>query len=129
MRLKILLPDRLCLDLEVMRIVAEGPDGAFGMLPHHIDYVSQLAPGILTYEETGGQVRYAGIHSGTLVKVGGEVLVSTSGAVLGDDLQTVQQRAQADFRAAEQNERAARAALARLEAQIVRRFLELEQAL
>ena len=89
MRLKILLPDRLCLDLEVVRIVAEGPDGAFGMLPHHIDYVSQLAPGILTYEETGGQVRYAGIHSGTLVKVGDEVLVSTSGAVLGDDVEDV----------------------------------------
>ncbi len=127
MRLRIILPDRLCLDKRVRRIVAEAPDGAFGMLPNHIDFVSQLVPGILVYEDTDGRDRYAGIHAGTLVKIGDDVLVSTANAVLGDDLDTVQRRARAAFREAEESERSARSALARLEAQMVRHFLELEQ--
>ncbi|MCV2872642.1 F0F1 ATP synthase subunit epsilon [Defluviimonas sp. WL0050] len=127
MRLRIILPERICLDREVRRIVAEAPDGAFGMLPNHIDFVSQLAPGILVYEDAEGHERYAGVHAGTLIKVGDDVLVSTVGAVLGNDLDIVQQHARAAFRAAEESERTARSALARLEAQIVRRFLELEK--
>lgn len=127
MRLRIILPDRLRLDTEVRRIVAEAPDGAFGMLPNHIDFVSQLVPGILVYDDAEGREHYAGIHAGTLVKVGAEVLVATSDSVLGDDLETVRRRAGEVFRKAEESERAARSALARLEAEMVRRFLELEQ--
>jgi len=126
MRLRVILPDRVRLDAEVRRIVAEAPDGSFGILPRHIDFVSELAPGILVYEDVAGVEHYAGIRAGTLVKVGDMVLVSTTNAVVGDDLDTVQRRAVAAFRRAEEGERAARSALARLEAQMVRRFLELE---
>lgn len=128
MRLRIFLPDRLCLDRDIRRIVAEAPDGVFGMLPNHIDFVSQLVPGILVYEDAEGRERYAGIHAGTLIKVGDDVMVCTANAVLGDDLDTVQHHARAAFHATEESERTARSALARLEAQIVRRFLELEKA-
>lgn len=128
MRLRIVLPDRLRLDAEVRRIVAEAPDGAFGLLPNHIDFVSALAPGILVYEDPEGREHYAGIQAGTLVKIGDEVRVATANAVLGDDLESLQRRARDVFREAEERERAARSALARLEAQMVRRFLELEQA-
>lgn len=127
MRLRIVLPDRLRLDTEVRRIVAEAPDGSFGLLPNHIDFVSALAPGILVYEDTEGWEHYAGIQAGTLVKIGDEVRVATANAVLGDDLETLQRRARTVFREAEERERTARSALARLEAQMVRRFLELEQ--
>lgn len=127
MRLRIVLPDRLRLDTEVRRIVAEAPDGSFGLLPNHIDFVSALAPGILVYEDTEGREHYAGIQTGTLVKIGDEVRVATANAVFGDDLETLQRRARTVFREAEERERTARSALARLEAQMVRRFLELEQ--
>ncbi len=127
MRLRIVLPDRIRLDVEVRRIVAEAPDGSFGLLPNHIDFVSALAPGILVYEDSAGRERYAGIQAGTLVKIGDEVRIATANAVLGDDLEILQRRARTVFREAEERERAARSALARLEAQMVRRFLELEQ--
>lgn len=127
MRLRIVLPDRLRLDTEVRRIVAEAPNGSFGLLPDHIDVVSALAPGILVYEDAEGREHYAGIQSGTLVKIGDEVRVATANAVLGDDLESLQRRVREVFREAEERERDARSALARLEAQMVRRFLELEQ--
>ncbi len=126
MRLKIIMPSRVCLDIPVRRVVAEAPDGSFGMLPRHIDYVSQLAPGIVVFEDQDGQERYAAINSGTLVKCGDDVLVSTRNAILGDDLEGLQQRVGLEFRAIGETERTARSALARLEAEIVRRFQNLE---
>lgn len=125
MRLKVITPNRIVLDEPVQRIVAEGPDGAFGMLPRHIDFVTQLVPGIVVYDN--GREHYAGINSGTLVKCGEDVLVSTRNAVLSDDLETLRRRVDREFRQLDQTERAARAALVRLEAQMVRRLRELDQ--
>lgn len=122
MRLKIVTPREICLDVPVLRIVAEEPDGFFGMLPNHIDFVSQLVPGILVYEGEDGVERYVGINSGTLVKCGSEVLVSARNAVLGNDLRTVRQRVAEDLRKLEETERTERSALARLEADMIRRL-------
>ena len=76
----------VCVDRTVRRIVAEGPDGCFGMLPGHIDFVSELVPGILVYETEDGAERFVAVNAGTLVKCGGEVRVAVRGAVEGDDL-------------------------------------------
>ena len=51
MNLKILLPFQILADKAgVSRIVAETREGSFGLLPHRLDCVAALAPGILTYE-------------------------------------------------------------------------------
>lgn len=126
MRLRIVTPREIRLDVAVRRIVAEAPGGAFGMLPNHIDYVSQLAAGLLVYEGTDGRERYAGLTQGTLVKQGEEVLVSTRNAILGDDPAAVRARVAEEFRRIEETERAERAALARLELELVRQFRELD---
>ena len=127
MRLRVITPQRTVLDTEATRIVAEAPDGAFGMLPRHADYVSLLAPGILTYETDDGAEHYVGVNSGTLVKCGAEVLVSVMGAVKSDRLETLGARVAQEFRAEDEEERSARSALTRLEAGMLRRFLELER--
>ena len=126
MRLRIVTPREIRLDVAVRRIVAEAPDGAFGMLPNHIDYVSQLAAGLIVYEDTDGRERYVGLTQGTLVKQGEEVLVSTRNAILGDDPAAVRARVAEEFRRIEETERAERAALARLELELVRQFRELD---
>ena len=56
MHLKILLPFQIFADKPgVTRIVAETLEGSFGLLPHRLDCVAALSPGILTYEtETEG---------------------------------------------------------------------------
>ena len=51
MNLKVLLPFQIFAEKTgVSRIVAETREGSFGLLPHRLDCVAALAPGILTYE-------------------------------------------------------------------------------
>lgn len=118
----------VCIDRPVRRIVAEAPDGHFGMLPGHIDFVSELVPGILLYEPEEGGERFVAVNSGTLVKCGSDVRVAVRGAVEGDDLGALRARVEAEFRQHDEEEREGRAALARLEASMIRRFRELGMA-
>ncbi len=125
MRLEVITPMAVCVDRPVRRIVAEGPEGHFGMLPGHVDYVSELVPGILLYETDSGAECFVAVNSGTLVKCGDEVRVAVRGAVEGDDLAELRARVEAEFRHQDEQERDARAALARLEASMIRRLREL----
>ena len=61
MTLKVLLPFQIFAERAgVSRIVAETREGSFGLLPHRLDCVAALAPGILTYEtEADGEVYVA----------------------------------------------------------------------
>lgn len=129
MRLEIVTPLKVCLDLPVARIVTESPDGSFGLLPQHIDFVSQIVPGILAYEDLQGQEHYAAVTSGTLVKCGDLVRVATRSAILGDDLGMLETEMKLQLRQEDEREREARSALARLEAQMIRHFLDPEKAL
>ncbi len=128
MRLKILTPIQVKVDTLVTKIVAEAPNGAFGLLPRHVDFVSQLVTGILSYESEDGTERFAALNGGTLVKIDETVTVTTRNAILGDDLNALQQKVHDEFHQVGEHEREARAALARLEAGMVRRFMELEKA-
>ncbi len=126
MRLEIITPIETCIDAPVRRIVAEAPEGHFGILPHHGDFVSELVPGILVYAPQGGPDRFVALQSGILVKCGAHVRVAVQSAVEGDDPVWLAGRVARDFRRQDEDEREARAALARLEAGMIRRFRELE---
>jgi F-type H+-transporting ATPase subunit epsilon len=128
MRLEVVTPMARCLDRTVRRIVAETPEGHFGMLPGHVDFVTELVPGILLYETEEGAERFVAVNSGTLVKCGGTVRVAVRGAVDGDDLAELRARVETEFRQRDEDEREARAALARLEAGMIRRFRDLGMA-
>jgi F-type H+-transporting ATPase subunit epsilon len=87
MHLKILLPFGIFAEKSgVSRIVAETREGSFGLLPHRLDCVAALAPGILTYEIEGEGEVYAAVDEGVLVKTGLDVLVSVRNAIGGTDL-------------------------------------------
>lgn len=128
MRLKVLLPTHVLIDQKVGKVVAEALDGSFGMLPRHIDFVAALTPGILLYENEEGLERYLGTDEGILVKCGEEVLVSTRSAVPGDDLHTLRETVRERYLELDEREKSARSALARLEAGVVRRFIELQES-
>ena len=82
MNLRILLPFEVFAEKTgVSRIVAEARTGSFGLLPHRLDCVAALTPGILTYEvEAEGEV-YVAVDDGVLVKTGLDVLVSVRRAL------------------------------------------------
>lgn len=126
MRLEVITPTEIRLDAEMRAIVAEGPEGHFGILPGHGDFVAALVPGILVCRPSAGGERFVAIHAGTLVKCGPHVRVAVLDAIEGGDLGWLRARVETEFRRQDEDERAARAALARLEAGMIRRFRELE---
>jgi F-type H+-transporting ATPase subunit epsilon len=65
MRLEVLLPFQVFADVaRVARIVAQMPDGVFGLLPHRPDCVAALAPGILTYQTAAAGEVFPAVDEG-----------------------------------------------------------------
>ena len=121
MNLKISLPQKILLQEEVLKVKAEGSQGHFCLLPRHIDTVSTLVPGILAYYPASGGEHFVAVNTGLLLKIGPEVLVAVDKAVSGP-LGELEQAVSAMLVAEDEYERQARTAVARLEADFVRRF-------
>jgi len=123
MHLKILLPHKVYADKTgVLRIVAESRAGSFGLLPHRLDCVAPLAPGILVFEtEAEGEV-YLAVDEGILVKSGADVLVSVRNAIGGTDLGTLREAVAQEFLILDEQEKSMRSVLAKLESGFIRRF-------
>lgn len=129
MRIRVMLPTEILVDETVSKVIAEAANGSFCMKPHHIDFVAALVPGLLTYVTESGAERFLAVAEGTLVKCGADVLVSTHNAVQGTDLAQLKEAILSRDRELDEHEYIARSALARLEAGVIRRFIELEEML
>lgn len=125
MRLKVLLPSRVLVDEEVTKVIAEGGNGFFCLLPRHVDWLAALVPGLFLFVTQEGKEEFMAVDEGILVKRGDEVLVSTRNATLGPDLGMLQRTVEEEYRLLDERERMMNSALAKLEADLVRRFIEL----
>lgn len=125
MNLKVLLPFEVFADKTgVLRIVAETHEGAFGLLPHRLDCVAAIVPGILVFEtEADGETCIA-VDEGVLVKSGADVLVSVRNAVGGADLDKLREAVEQQFLNLDEQEKSVRSILAKLESGLVRRLAE-----
>ena len=123
MTLKVLLPFQIFVETSaVSRIVVETHAGSFGLLPHRLDCVTALVPGILTYEtSTGGEVCLA-VDEGILVKTGLEVFISVRNAIGGADLNQLRQAVDREFLNLNTQEQSVRAVLAKMETSFIRRL-------
>ncbi len=127
MNLKILLPFRVFAEKTgVLRIVAETREGSFGLLPHRLDCVLALVPGILAYEtESEGQV-YVAVGNGVLVKAGAEILVSVRLALAGPNLAQMRDSLEQEFADRNEHEQSMHAVMAKLEAGFMHRLVGLQ---
>ncbi len=126
MRLKVLLPSRVFVDEQVSKVVAEAGNGFFALLPRHVDFLAALVPGLFSFVTEEGQEEFLAVDEGILVKVGQEVLVSTRNATRGPDLGALRRTVEEQYRLRDERERQTRSALAKLEADLVRRFIDLQ---
>ena len=77
MQLEILLPFQVFADeAAVSRIVAQTRQGSLGLLPHRLDCVATLRPGILIYQTAADGEICVAVDEGVLVKTGTRVRVS-----------------------------------------------------
>jgi F-type H+-transporting ATPase subunit epsilon len=125
MQLKILTPSRVFDQIEnVTKVVAETRQGSFGILPHRLDCVAALAPGILTYSTEKGSETYVAVDEGVLAKIGNQVLISVRNAIAGADLGQLHQAVEREFLTLDDQEKRMRTATAELESGMIRRFAE-----
>lgn len=123
MNLKILLPSQVFTEKnDVLRIVADTRAGSFGLLPHRLDCVAALSPGILTYESVADGEVFVAIDEGVLIKTGFDVLVSVRRALVGPDLGQLQDAVEQDFLSLDEREQSVRSVMAKLETGFLHRF-------
>jgi F-type H+-transporting ATPase subunit epsilon len=125
LNLKILLPAGVQIETEVEKVSAEAQNGHFTLLPRHIDFVAALVPGIFYYLTPEGEEHFMALDEGILVKQGDQVYVSAARAVPGDDLEHLEEAVESELKVLGESEKKARAVMARLEADTLRRFSRL----
>lgn len=123
MRLKIFQPSGIFLDTLVIKVVGESPAGSFAILPRHIDMATALAPGILSCETEDRGTTFLALNGGILVKQGDQISIATRLAI-GGELGELRKEVDRIINEVDEKERKTRSAVARLEADFVRRFVE-----
>lgn len=126
MTLKVLLPfEVFAHETDVLRMVVETAQGAFGLLPQRLDCAAALVPGILSFESAAQGEVFLALDEGVLVKTGREVVISVRNALRGDDLAHLRDAVEQEFLSQNAQEQELRSALARLESGFMRRFADL----
>ena len=125
MNLKVLLPFGIFAEeAGISRIVAETRQGSFGLLPHRLDCVAALAPGILIYEKGAEGEVYVAVDEGVLVKTGLDVLVSVRNAIGGTDLGKLHESVEREFLNLNEGEQSVRSVMAKMESDFISRLAE-----
>jgi F-type H+-transporting ATPase subunit epsilon len=121
--LKILLPFQVFAEKTgVSSIVAETREGSFGLLPHRLDCVAALVPGILTCQTPADGEVLVAVDEGVLVKTGLEVLVSVRRAMAGNDLGQLRADLEQEFLTLNEQEQTVRSVTEKMEAGLLLRF-------
>ena len=125
MNLKVLLPFQIFAEKTgVSRIVAETREGSFGLLPHRLDCVAALAPGILIYQIDSQAEVYMAVDEGVLVKTGLDVRVSVRNAIGGTDLGQLHAAVEREFLHQNEREKSVRSVMAKMESDFISRLAE-----
>ena len=128
MNLKIWLPHRVFKAIDhVEMIVFETAKGSYGLLPHRLDCVAAIVPGILAYETNDGERRYLALDEGILIKTGPEVSVSVRNAVGDVELGRLREAIDKEFASVHDMEKDIRHAMMKLESGFIRHFEKLRR--
>lgn len=125
-QLKIIKPEKILIDEEVDKVIAEGLDGSFCLKPRHIDFVSVLKPGILLYESEGEEY-YMAIDEGILVKYGYDVRVSVLNGIVANNLSELDKTVRDVFYKSEELNKATEFAMKSMEAEMLLHFFEINK--
>jgi len=129
MKLIVTTPSAVVVEADSVRHVrAEDETGAFGILPHHADFLTVLVISVITWRDGTGAEHYVAVPGGVLMVRDGETVeVATRQAVAGDDLDTLQNEVLTRFRDEAQAEEESRISASRLHLAAIRqiqRYLE-----
>ncbi len=104
----------------VLSVNVDSVEGRYGLLECHVDAALALDVGILHMVDESGSEHYLGIDGGILVKIGGEVRISSGRAIAGEELGRIEEAVVYRRHEEERKEEAKLRSLARLELQLAR---------
>lgn len=127
MKLTIATPLAIVVEADgIAHLRAEDASGAFGILPHHADFLTTLAVSVMSWRDQRGTERHAAVRGGMLEVSGGDTIsVASPEAVAGDDLRTLEDEVLAAFRRQLGEEQAARTDVQRLYLAAIRQIVRL----
>ncbi|TJY63099.1 F0F1 ATP synthase subunit epsilon [Sinimarinibacterium sp. CAU 1509] len=108
MRLRLTSLGEVLIDAEVKSVRAEDGSGAFGILPRHVDFLTALSVGVLTWHDTDNTAHHCAVRGGVLTVNDGDVAVATREGVVDDDLNHLESTVLASFRSRDEEEQKAR---------------------
>lgn len=110
MNLTIATPLELVVDgADVSHLRAEDETGAFGLLPGHADFLTELAISVVTWRDETGAEHHVAVRGGMLsVRDGAMIKIATREAVPGDDLEHLETEVLDRFRRHISEEKSAR---------------------
>jgi F-type H+-transporting ATPase subunit epsilon len=125
MRLLITIATAVVVDEpNAVAVRAEDESGSFGILPGHADFLTALTVSVVSWRCTDGARRLCAVRRGVLaVSRGTLVAIATREALVGDDLDHLEQVVLANFRNNIEAERTARTASLQLEMKAIRQIV------
>jgi len=125
MRLLITTPTTIVIDEhDVVAVRAEDESGGFGILNGHADFLTALTISVVTWHHADDRQRFCAVRRGVLsVTNGNEVAIATREAILGDDLDRLEQVVLTQIRDALDAERTARTESMQLQMKAIRQIV------
>ena len=130
MQLKIIVPSGIFASISnVERIVVMTQTGSFGLLPHRMDCVAMLPPGLFAYSTAAAEdAVHLAVDAGMLIKTGANVALCVRRAIAGADLGQLREAVEREIKQLGEKESSDLKTLARLEAGLVRELVKLQRA-
>lgn len=108
----------------VVTVRAEDDSGGFGLLPGHTDVLTALPASVVRWRDLDGRSHFCAIRAGLLTLTGGtRVAIACRDAILGDDLQALEEDVRRLRAAQAEADRRVRVEQMRLHAQAVRQMM------
>jgi F-type H+-transporting ATPase subunit epsilon len=128
MKLRIMTPTELTLELEAAHVTVEDMSGSLGIRPHHTSLVTALVPGIVAVRGTGGEDKYAAVNGGVLVVHGGDVDIVSREAVVSNDPARLDSEVVAGFEREEAADRTNHVAFEKMRIRLMKSVLDFDRA-
>lgn len=126
MRLLITTPTAVVVnESSVSSVRAEDDSGSFGILKGHADLLTALNISIVNWHAADGRVHYCAVRRGVLTVTGGaDVAIATREAIVGEDLDQLEEIVLTEFRKRSETERASRTETLQLQMRAIRQIVQ-----
>jgi len=125
MRLLITTPTAVVADeSDIAAVRAQDETGGFGILQSHADFLTVLSVSVVAWHRADAARRFCAVRRGILrVSGGNEVAIATREAIIGDDLDHLEQVVVGELRSALETERMARTESLQLQMKAIRQIV------